>query len=104
MAEIKPFRALRYTAEAGNIAELTCPPYDIISEEQRRAYLDENPYNVVRLELPKGGNPYAEAGENLQSWLKSGILRRDADPGFYIYEEEFEAGGQKKKLRALSAL
>lgn len=104
MAEIKPFRALRYTAEAGNIAELTCPPYDIISEEQRHAYLDENPYNVVRLELPKGGNPYEEAGETLQSWLKNGILRRDTDPGFYIYEEEFKAGGQKKKIKGFICL
>ena len=36
MAEIKAFRALRFdTAVAGKIDELVCPPYDIISEEQR---------------------------------------------------------------------
>ena len=40
MAEIKAFRALRFdTAVAGKIDELVCPPYDIISEEQRQAYL-----------------------------------------------------------------
>ena len=39
MAEIKPFRALRFTDKAGNIASLTCPPYDIISEEQRQKFL-----------------------------------------------------------------
>ncbi|HCC02449.1 MAG TPA: DUF1015 domain-containing protein, partial [Ruminococcaceae bacterium] len=53
MAVIKPFRALRYTDKAGDIAKLTCPPYDIISENERTAYLAENPYNVIRLELPR---------------------------------------------------
>ena len=48
MAELQPFRGLRYTAKAGEIQTLTCPPYDIISEEQRQAYLAENPYNVIR--------------------------------------------------------
>ena len=35
MAEIRPFRALRFTDAAGRLQELTCPPYDIISESQR---------------------------------------------------------------------
>ena len=104
MAEIKPFRALRYTGKAGDIAKLTCPPYDIISEEQRLAYLAENPHNVVRLELPKGENPYGQAGETLKSWLADGILRRDSDPGFYIYEEEFEAYGVRKKVKGFVCL
>ena len=55
MAEIRPFRALRFTPEAGKIEELTCPPYDIISESQRQAYLARNPHNIVRLELPATG-------------------------------------------------
>ena len=64
MAQIKPFRALRYQLEkAGRIEELTCPPYDIISETQRQAYLERNPYNVIRLELPRGDSPYEEAGK-----------------------------------------
>ena len=104
MAEIKPFRALRYAPDAGDPAELTCPPYDIISEEQRRAYLAENPHNVVRLELPRGENPYEEAGSELREWLKSGVLRRDTDPGFYVYEEEFEAFGVRRKVKGFICL
>lgn len=101
MAIIKPFRALRYTDQAGKIAELTCPPYDIISEEQRKAYLDENPKNVIRLELPKGEDPYGEAGRTLDTWLKDGILREDTQPGIYIYEEEFKAYGETKRIKGL---
>lgn len=99
MAEIKPFRALRYTDKAGEISKLTCPPYDIISEEQRLAFLNENPFNVIRLELPKGDNPYTHAGENLRAWENDGILKQDTDPGLYIYEEEFTAYGQTKKIK-----
>ena len=59
MAQIAPFCALRYQTEnAGKIETLTCPPYDIINEEQREAFLRENPYNVIRLELPRGEEPY----------------------------------------------
>ena len=99
MAEIKPFCALRYTAKAGDISALTCPPYDIISEEERRAFLAENPNNVIRLELPKGEDPYGEAGQTLHDWESDGILRQDSDPGFYIYEEEFTAYGETKKIK-----
>ncbi|MCI2035069.1 MAG: DUF1015 domain-containing protein [Oscillospiraceae bacterium] len=99
MAEIKPFRGLRYTAEAGDIAKLTCPPYDIIRPQERAAFLGENPNNVIRLELPEGEDPYRQAGETYRSWLKNGILRRDTDPGLYVYEEEFEARGCRKRVK-----
>lgn len=102
MAEIIPFRALRYTAEAGDIASLTCPPYDVIGPEQRLAYLAENPYNIVRLELPDGD--YAGAGAALRAWLEGGVLRRDTDPGLYIYGQEFEAGGERRVVKGLVCL
>ena len=100
MAQIKPFRALRFTDAAGDVAKLTCPPYDIISENERLSLLAENPHNVVRLELPREGeDPYARAGETLRAWLRDGILRRDTDPGLYIYEEEFSAYGETRKVK-----
>lgn len=94
MAEIRPFRALRYTPEAGNMAELVCPPYDIISESQRLAYLKRNPHNIIRLELPRDGeDPYAQAGETLRSWMEEGILRQDDQAAFYVYEIVFDLEG-----------
>lgn len=89
MAIIKPFKGMRYTEKAGDIGTLACPPYDIISEEQRKAYLERNPCNVVRLELPKGEAPYQAAGDTLKSWLDEAILKCDMDVGIYIYEEAF---------------
>ena len=100
MAEVKPFRALRFNTEkAGKIDELVCPPYDVISDEQRQAYLSENEHNIIRLELPKGENPYETASETLKNWVDSEILKRDDKEAVYIYEEEFTAYGQRKKFK-----
>ena len=103
MAEIKPFKALRFTEKAGAADELVCPPYDIISEEERQAYLRRNPHNVIRLELPRpereGEDPYAAAGSVLDEWLREGFLAEDDAPALYIYEEAFTAGGRDYAVR-----
>ena len=100
MAEIRPFRALRFdTEKAGKIEKLVCPPYDIISEVQRQGYLEENENNIIRLELPKGEEPYKTAGEVLKKWLDSGILKQDSEEAVYIYEEEFSINGIHAKFK-----
>ncbi len=105
MAEIKAFRGLRFTRAAGPMEELACPPYDIISEEERLAFLRRNPHNIIRLELPREGeDPYAQAGETLRAWLADGVLRCDGDPALYLYEEEFTVRGETKRIRGLTCL
>lgn len=95
MADVRPFRALRFTEKAGELRELTCPPYDIIDESQRLSYLKRNPHNIIRLELPRdGADPYDEAGNTLRQWVQEGILRRDDQPAFYIYEIEYTLEGR----------
>lgn len=100
MAEIRPFKALRFNTEkAGTIDQLVCPPYDIISEEQRKGYLQKNPHNIIRLELPKGEDPYNDAGKTLNRWISEGILQQDPQEGIYIYEEEFTVNGLHTKFK-----
>lgn len=100
MAVIKPFNALRFTADAGSIDALTCPPYDIISEEERKAYLKTNEHNVIRLELPREGeDPYKTAGEVLESFLQKGIVACDEKPAVYIYEESFSVKGKSYSVK-----
>ncbi len=95
MASVTPFRALRYTASAGDIAALTCPPYDIVSETQRKAFLARNPYNMIRLELPREGEDvYAAAGQTLADWLSAGVLKTAEKPAFYLYAMDFSVGGR----------
>ncbi len=105
MAEIRPFGGLRFTEKAGEAAELCCPPYDIISEEQRLSYLRRNPYNIIRLELPKDGeDPYRAAGETLNEWLRAEILQADPRPTYYVYREEFDALGKRMAIEGLICL
>ncbi len=87
MAVVKPFRALRYdAAEAGPLQELVAPPYDVISDEERRAYLARSPYNVVHLTLP---DSEAEATRLLGEWRDAGVLAREPDPAFWWLAQDY---------------
>lgn len=100
MAEIRPFRGLRFdTEKAGRIEDLVCPPYDIISEQQRLAYIEKNENNIIRLELPKGDDPYTQAGKTLDDLLSRGILRQDDEESVYIYEETFTVAGITRSFK-----
>lgn len=112
MAEIKVFRGLRYTEKAGKIEELCCPPYDIINEEERQAFLDKNTNNIIRLELPKtpgkddGGenDAYDSAGRLLTEWLNRSIVKNDDKPAVYVYEMEFTVSETKHKVKGFISL
>lgn len=102
MAEIKGYKGLRFNCEkAGKIEELVCPPYDIISDQQREEYIKTNPHNIIRLELPKGDDKYNKAAEILKDWLAKGILVKEDKPAIYIYEEEFTAYGERKAIKGI---
>ena len=54
MAEIIPFRALRYNPRfVSDLTQVVAPPYDVISPEAQDRYYARHPYNVVRLILAK---------------------------------------------------
>jgi uncharacterized protein (DUF1015 family) len=75
VAEVRLFRAERYDeAAAGPLRDLVAPPYDVISDEQRREYLARSPYNVVHLTLPESEQ---QAARDLESWRASRVLVRD---------------------------
>lgn len=96
MAEIKPIRALRYTEKAGSLESCVCPPYDIVSDAEYAALCGENPHNLIRLELPVGGEDrYERAGQLLDEWLQSGVLAQDETPGIYLYREAFSVAGKQ---------
>ncbi|HEX3030744.1 MAG TPA: DUF1015 domain-containing protein [Bacillota bacterium] len=103
MAELIPLKGVRYnTAKAGNLQDLVTPPYDVIDAAAQNMYYERNPYNVIRLELGKTSpadtdtdNRYTRSAANFREWLGQGILAHDEQPSLYLYEQEFEARGQK---------
>ena len=77
MAEVKPFRAVRYGEGAGPLDTLVAPPYDVISPAQREQLAARNPHNVVHLTLPA---EEGEAGLTWRDWREHGTLREEAEP------------------------
>ncbi len=106
MAVIKGFKGMRYdTSKSGDLNTLVCPPYDIISDTQREDYIKNNEFNIIRLELPKGGDErYKEAGSILNEWIDNGILKCDEKDSIYVYEMEFGSNCQRKKLKGFVSL
>jgi len=107
MAEIVPFHGLRYDeSKAGPLADLMCPPYDVIGDELRDALYSKSEHNFVRIEHAKpepGGDPvddkYSRAKAALDSWTETGVLRYDTTPAFYLYDHYFELGGERLRRR-----
>ena len=104
MATVKEFGALRFTEKAGKKSEVCCPPYDIISPEQKKAYLNTNENNIIRLELPEQNEAgYNLAGQTLKNWVDSGILKQDTEDCLYIYEEKFAVKGVNYSFKGIVA-
>ena len=84
MAEIRPFRALRYGT--GSLERLVAPPYDVISDEQRADYLARDPHNIVHVTLPESETA---AAETLESWRRDGVLVEDEEPSYWWLEQSY---------------
>lgn len=93
MATIKPFHALRYSEQAGPLAGLVAPPYDVIDERERERLAASSATNAIHLILPRGERPYEAAAELLDAWRRDGRLARDAEPGMLLYAQRFAHGG-----------
>src|SRR5690349_11321543 len=78
---LEPFRALRYTAPAEQLPQLTSPPYDVIDDAGVAALEAADPTNVVRLILPRDTpgtqDRYQRAAATLAAWRSSGVLALD---------------------------
>jgi uncharacterized protein (DUF1015 family) len=86
MAEVKPFRAVRYAEAAGALQSLVAPPYDVISPEEREAFRAESPHNVVHLTLP---DDEAEAGRLWREWRDEGVLQDEPEPGVWWLSQDY---------------
>lgn len=94
---LAPFRGIRYAQNrVSGIANVTSPPYDVISGGSLTQLRAADPHNVVRLILPGEGQDAPKAAASLLGdWLSSGILIRDRMPALYLYEQASVAGRQR---------
>jgi len=103
MPTIRPFRALRYGAAAGELARLVAPPYDVVDDETFRQLCERSSYNVVRLTLHRGYSRdllppdewYDQVAGLLEEWTATGVLLRDEQPAYYLYTQRFTHEGKR---------
>ena len=110
MAEVTPFHGLRYDeTKAGPLANVICPPYDVISEALREELYTRSPYNLVRVEFGTtegdtvGVDRYTRARQSLDDWTTKGVLRHDHTRAFYLSDHYFELGGERLRRRGVFA-
>lgn len=95
MAIIKPFCGLRPAPElAVKVASL---PYDVMDSEEARQITGQNSYSFLRVTKSEvdldrtvdihSESVYQKAAQNLQQFIKEGILKQDEKPCFYIYKQ-----------------
>ena len=104
MPHLVAFPGIRYATP--DLARVTAPPYDVLSEADRDELAARHPANVVHIDLPReGDDPYASAASMFERWLDDGTLVRD-EPSLYLYRMTFtdEADQQHHTVGVLGAL
>ena len=86
VAEVKPFRAVRYGERTGPLESLVAPPYDVISPPEREELAQRSPQNVVHLTLPTNE---PEAGRLWNEWRATGALVEEDDPAFWWLSQDY---------------
>ena len=112
MALIRPFHGIHYARRPDlDLSKLIAPPYDVLDEKEKAALQAGHPNNIVTVDLPhlppKTVGPddaYQKAHLTLQSWLRAGILKRDARAALYPYTQSFDHSGRMYHRRGFIAL
>jgi uncharacterized protein (DUF1015 family) len=96
---LAPFRGIRYSPDrVSGIANVTSPPYDVISGGILKHLRAADPHNVVRLILPGEDADSSQAAASLlHQWLSEGVLVRDGRPALYLYEQTDEASSWRQR-------
>ena len=95
MATVRPFKGLRPESElAAKIASL---PYDVMDTEEARGKIAADPFSFLTVTkseatLPEGTDAYSDevyamARENLADYVRTGKMKQDKMPCFYIYRQ-----------------
>lgn len=95
MSLVKPFNALRPVKDKA--AKIASPPYDVLNSSEAREMAKENPLTFLHINKPEIDLPenvdihsedvYNKGAENLQKYIKDGLLVQDEKACFYIYRQ-----------------
>lgn len=95
MAIVRPFKGIRPMEEFAN--EVACLPYDVMNRTEAKEMAKDKERSFLRVVRSEVDLPdevgaydkevYKRAKENLDNMLKMGVLMKDEEPKFYIYQQ-----------------
>lgn len=105
MADIHPFRALRFDPLQVTLSQVVTQPYDKITPALQERYYAASPNNLVRIILGRrrendnpANNVYTRAAGHFRDWRQQGLLREDSAPSIYLYAQRFTRPGSTTEL------
>jgi uncharacterized protein (DUF1015 family) len=107
MVDLHPFNALKYDPyKVKDLSFVISPPYDIISQVQKKELKELSKYNIVNLILPEGSNEdrYENASRLLMQWSEDGVLIKDEKKSIYLFEERYFDEDKLKKITGIIGL
>jgi uncharacterized protein (DUF1015 family) len=104
MADIQPFRALRFDSQRVALQDVLTQPYDKITAAMQDRYYAASPYNLIAVEKGRvspddspQNSVYTRAARKLREWIAEKILVQDLEPSIYVYSQEFLVPGAKTR-------
>ena len=93
---------------APDLAQVVCPPYDVIDPAEQARLEAQSPLNAVRLELPSDapgqpGSRYAAAAQRLAGLAPGACPRTRSRAAYYLSETTFTHAGESLRRRDLLA-
>ncbi len=114
MAELRPFRGLRYDPGVVDLGAVLAPPYDVIDVAQQEQLYGRAMQNVVRFELgrdlpddvPGVRDRYTRARDHLAAWRATGAVIQDERPSLYLHAHAFHPprGGPLERVGVFAAV
>ena len=95
MAIIVPFQCIHPAPEYA--AQVAALPYDVYNRKEAEKETTNHPLSFLNIDRPETQFPldadmyapqvYEKANELLQSWLRRGVLEKEAERGYALYEQ-----------------
>ena len=112
MVDVHPFRGVRYNqAIISDLAQVICPPYDIIPPHMQSELYERSEHNFIQLEhtreLPQDtalDNKYTRTAATLTRWLTQGVLTAEETPAVYLHDHHFQYQGREYRRRGIITL
>lgn len=104
MVDTRPLKALEYDPKKVELGQVVAPPFDVIPPAEVERLRKKSPCNIVHLTLPKAAkekDPHAQADQQLEAWIQSGVLKPTSDEAVYAYEIWYTHRHQEKRMRGV---